>query len=251
VFLVTREALQHEEITLDGDEGRHAATVKRIRVGESILLTDGQGSGAECQVQSVAKASLTCQVRVRRVAPTVVPRLTVVQAIPKGEHADRAVDLLTEVGVTRLVPWAAARNIVTWRGDRADKGVARWQAVSVAAAKQARRLRFPEVLALHSIEDVAALAGGADLAVALHESASESLAALVAQAADRAGGSLELDDVVLVVGPEGGITDEELAVLSAAGAEVAHVGPTVLRSSTAGVVAASVVLSHTRAWRGP
>lgn len=242
VFAVSPEALRGDLISLDGDEARHAH-VKRVRVGERVLLTDGLGAGAECDVVSVAKASVDCLVRVRRQAPPAVPRLSVVQAIPKGEHADRAVDLLTEIGVDVIVPWAAARNVVQWRGDKAVKGVTRWRAVSTAAAKQARRLRFPDVTDLHTTAAVVELVRNSDLALVLHESASQQLAAVLERTA-----VAEMSDIAVVVGPEGGLTDDEVAAFSEVGGQVVGLGPTVLRSSSAGVVAAALVLSRTSRW---
>ncbi|MGH3506929.1 MAG: 16S rRNA (uracil(1498)-N(3))-methyltransferase [Nocardioidaceae bacterium] len=253
VFLVATEALRHDLITLDGDEARHAH-VKRVRVGEQVLLTDGLGAGAECEVVSVAKAAVDCAVLVRRVAPPAVPRLTVVQAIPKGEHADRAVDLLTEVGADAIVPWMAARNVVQWRGDKTAKGVARWRAVATASAKQARRLRFPDVSHVHCTDEVVDLVREAGLSLVLHESASEPLAVVLDgfgrdSPPDMGHDGLGVEDVVILVGPEGGITDVELTALAEAGGRVVGMGPTVLRSSSAGTVAAALVLSHTARWR--
>jgi 16S rRNA (uracil1498-N3)-methyltransferase len=239
VFVVDAAALHADHIALDGDEGRHAVVVKRIRVGEAIVLTDGAGHGAECVVTAVAKTSLEAEVRVRREEPVAVPRLVIVQAIPKGDHAERAVDLLTEVGADVIVPWAAARNVVTWNGERGQKALQRWRLTAKAAAKQSRRLRFPGVTELHSTHDVVRLVERAARAFVLHESAEQPL-----QHVDIAGDG----DVVLIVGPEGGITDDELRMLHEAGAEPVRLGPSVLRSSSAGVVAASVVLSRTSRW---
>jgi 16S rRNA (uracil1498-N3)-methyltransferase len=163
----------------------------------------------------------------------------VVQAVPKGDHADRAVDLLTEIGADVIVPWAAERNVVAWRGDRRTRGVERWRAISRAAAKQSRRLRFPDVAGLHTTADVAGLVRDASLAVVLHESATARLAGVAVPATG---------SIVVVVGPEGGIADAELAVFEAAGAAVVRLGPTVLRTSSAGAAAAAVILSLTPRW---
>jgi 16S rRNA (uracil1498-N3)-methyltransferase len=239
MFVVDTEALAADEVVLSGSEGRHAAAVRRIRPGEHIMFTDTLGSGAEGVVRSVSKQSLVAEVLVRREEPPARPRLVVVQAIPKGDHAERAVDLLTEAGVDEIVPWASSRTIVNWNGERAVKALARWRATAYAAAKQSRRLRFPVVADLHSTRQVAELLYGAALALVLHETADTSLTAH-----DTPGHG----DVVLVVGPEGGVTEDELATFTAAGAHAARLGPTVLRSSTAGAVAASVVLSRTSRW---
>jgi 16S rRNA (uracil1498-N3)-methyltransferase len=240
VFVVPVADLAGDTIAVGGDEGRHAAKVRRVRVGEQIVLTDGRGAGAVCTVREVYSGGLRADVVDRVHEPDPRPSLTVVQAIPKGEHADRAVDLLTEVGVDRIVPWAAERNVVSWRSaERRDRGVERWRAVARAAAKQSRRLRFPEVCDLHATAGVAELARGASLALVLHESAARSPATVDVPADG---------DVVVVVGPEGGITDEEIAALTSAGAIPIRLGPTVLRSSSAGGAAAAVILSRTRRW---
>ncbi|MBA2446080.1 MAG: 16S rRNA (uracil(1498)-N(3))-methyltransferase [Nocardioidaceae bacterium] len=239
VFVVGAEALQRDRVELGGDEGRHAVVVKRLRLGERVTLTDAQGAGADCEVVEVSRRGLVAQVLVRRSEAVAVPALTVVQAIPKGEHAERAVDLLTEIGVDTIVPWAASRNIVSWRGEREANALGRWRATAQAAAKQSRRLRFPEVTALHTTSEVAELVEAADLALVLHEGAVGRLGEFVLP---------QSGVVVLVVGPEGGITDDELASFAARGGRPARLGPFVLRSSTAGVVGATAVLSRTPRW---
>jgi 16S rRNA (uracil1498-N3)-methyltransferase len=239
VFVVGAEALRADTVELSGDEGRHAVVVKRIRPGEHVMLTDTLGSGAQCVVRSVSKASLVADVLERREEIRAQPRLVVVQAIPKGDHAERAVDLLTEVGVDEIVPWASSRTIVSWNGERGDKALARWRATARAASKQSRRLRFSVVAPLHTTEQVVARVQDAALALVLHETADTSLTAHDTPVEG---------EVVVVVGPEGGLTDAELTAFAAAGARVARLGPTVLRSSTAGAVAAAVLSSRTSRW---
>jgi 16S rRNA (uracil1498-N3)-methyltransferase len=213
--------------------------VKRIRVGEHLVLTDGRGESAECEVTSVAKSSLVVDVVVRRSTSPAQPRLVVVQAIPKGDHAERAVDLLTEIGADVIVPWAAERNIVTWKGDRAAKALNRWRSTVHSAAKQSRRVWHPEVLDLHSTQDVAGLVADAAAAYVLHETAVDTL---VSRPVPVEG------DVVLIVGPEGGVTDDELTLLTSAGAVAVRLGREVLRSSSAGLAAAAALLSRTPRW---
>jgi 16S rRNA (uracil1498-N3)-methyltransferase len=239
VFVVDSEALAGDPITLDGDEGRHAVVVKRLRVGEQLVLTDGKGQAAECEVVSVAKASLEAAVLVRRSTSPAQPRLVVVQAIPKGDHAERAVDLLTEIGVDVIVPWAAERNVVSWKGDRATKALHRWRATATSAAKQSRRLWHPDVRDLHSTDEVVRLVESAAAAYVLHET----VATPLQDARVPAEG-----DIVLVVGPEGGITEGEVQVFSTAGALAVRLGPEVLRSSSAGLAAAAALLSRTARW---
>jgi 16S rRNA (uracil1498-N3)-methyltransferase len=246
VFVVDAAALEAETVELSGDEGRHAVVVRRIRPGEHVMLTDALGSGAECVVRSVSKASLAAEVVARHQEQPALPRLVVVQAIPKGEYAERAVDLLTEVGVDEIVPWVSTRTIVSWSGQRGDKALARWRATAHAASKQSRRLRFSVVAPLHTTEQVVARVQDAALAIALHETAGTLLTAhdTPVEAHDT---PVE-GDVVIVAGPEGGLTDAELSAFSGAGAQVARLGPTVLRSSTAGAIAAAVISSRTTRW---
>ena len=225
-------------VLLDGDEGRHAATVKRIRVGEQLVLTDGAGTSATCAVLEAARASLTVRVESVAYADRPRPHVTVVQAIPKGDRGELAVEMLTEIDVDRIVPWAASRSVAVWRGERATRSVAKWRAAARAAAKQARRSWLPEVTELATTAEVVALIGSADLAVVLHEAATAPFSALSLEARST---------VVVVVGPEGGLADEELEAFS--NAEVVRLGESVLRTSTAGVAAVAALLSRTTRWR--
>jgi 16S rRNA (uracil1498-N3)-methyltransferase len=217
---------------LDGPEGRHAATVRRIRPGEQLLLVDGVGGSAAAEAVSVGRDVLDVEISGVRHDPSPSPRLTVVQALAKGDRGELAVELLTEVGVDVIVPWAAARCVVRWDGDRGAKARARWQATADAAAKQSRRTWWPAVADLASTGEVASLVAGADLAVVLHEDATDPLPSAVA------------GEVVVVVGPEGGINPDEIAVLGHAH----RLGSEVLRTSTAGVAAAAALLSRTSRW---
>lgn len=226
-------------LTLGGPEGRHAAAVRRITAGERVDVTDGAGKVAECTVTSAGKDHLDLTVlRAYEIAPP-SPRLVVVQGLPKGDRGELAVEMMTEAGVDAIVPWSAARSITQWKGDRAAKSLARWRSTAREAGKQARRFHLPEVLEQASTNQVAALLESAALAVVLHEEAAEPLSRLDLP---------EKGDIVVVVGPEGGVSDEEITRFRAAGAVPALLGPTVLRTSTAGVAAAAVLMSRTGRW---
>jgi 16S rRNA (uracil1498-N3)-methyltransferase len=226
-----------DTVVVEGDEARHAVVVRRIRLGEEVVLVDGVGAAATCTVTGTSKSSLEAEVSSVSVTSRPQPHVTVVQAIPKGDRAELAVEVLTEIGVDRIVPWAAARSVGVWRGERAAKSLAKWRSTAREAGKQSRRAWLPEVAPLASTAEVASLVSEADLAVVLHEAARASLA------------SLPLDgvgSVLLVVGPEGGISDEELTTLGAA--HVVRMGESVLRTSTAGVAAVAALLSRTSRW---
>jgi len=224
-------SLADNVVVLEGAEGRHAASVRRIRVGEVVDLVDGVGTRCTGSVESVGRETLTVRLSERVLEPAPSPRITLVQALAKGDRGELAVELATEVGVDEIVPWQAARSVVKWDGDRGAKALAKWRSSAREAAKQSRRSWFPVVADPVSTTEIAALPG--DLLV-LHESADTPL------------GEVPITgDVVLVVGPEGGISDEELTVL---GGTPVRLGPTVLRTSTAGAAAAAVISARTGRW---
>lgn len=230
-------------LTLDGAEGHHAAAVRRLRRGEAIHLTDGAGTVAEGSVAQAGRDRVEVAVaRVRRV-PEPRPHLVVVQALVKGERAEAAVEALTEVGVDEIVPWSAEHCVARWAGDRAERGVQRWRRAAVGASKQARRAHFATVGSLADTPAVATLLRAVDLAVVLHEDAERSLADLEP--------GRDVDTAAVVVGPEGGLSTAELRCFAEAGATAYRMGPTVLRSSTAGTVAAGLLLALTGRWARP
>ncbi|CAL9448216.1 16S rRNA (uracil(1498)-N(3))-methyltransferase [Streptomyces sp. NPDC057837] len=225
---------------LDGPEGRHAVSVKRLRAGEDVILTDGAGRWADCVVLGTeGKDRLIVQLDSVSEEPPEQPRVTVVQALPKGDRGELAVETMTEVGVDAVVPWAAARCITQWKGERGAKALAKWRATAREAGKQSRRVRFPEVADAATTQQVAALLRDADFAAVLHESGDVPLATAELPAAG---------EIVLVVGPEGGVAPEELALFAQAGAGAFRLGRSVLRTSTAGTAAAAVLLARTGRW---
>lgn len=232
VFLCT--GLAADEVVLDGPEGRHAAAVRRVRAGEELDLVDGRGTRCTGTVVATTRDTVTVAVRSRVVEPAPVPRVTLVQALAKGDRGELAVELATEVGVDAVVPWRAARCVARWEGERGDKHLERWRATAREAAKQARRAWFPEVLAPAATAEVAALPG---TVLVLHEEAGTALTEVPL-----------VGDLVLVVGPEGGIGADELATLTGAGGIAVRLGKTVLRTSTAGAAAIAVVSARTGRW---
>ncbi|GAA4801726.1 16S rRNA (uracil(1498)-N(3))-methyltransferase [Streptomyces ziwulingensis] len=226
---------------LDGPEGRHAVSVKRLRPGEDVVLTDGRGHWAEGVVEAAEGKDRLVVTDLESVCeePGPEPRITVVQALPKGDRGELAVETMTEVGVDAIVPWAASRCITRWQGERGLKALAKWRATAREAGKQSRRVRFPEVADAATTRQVAALLAEADFAAVLHESGDTPLAAAELPATGR---------IVLVVGPEGGVSPEELAAFARAGARPYVLGPTVLRTSTAGLAATALLLGRTGRW---
>ncbi len=226
-------------VVLDGAEGRHAVTVRRTRVGEHLLVSDGEGLRAEGEVVALGPGTLDLRLVGVRLDPPPSPRFVLAQALAKGERDEQAIEAATECGVDEVVPWQATRSIVQWRGERGEKARRKWDAVLVAATKQSRRTRRPVLGATATTADLARRARGAAAAYVLHEDARTPLAAVTVPGAG---------DVLLVVGPEGGVSPDELAVLESAGAVAVRLGDSVLRSSSAGP-AALAVLSAAKRWR--
>jgi len=218
---------------LDGPEGHHAADVQRLRVGERLVLADGRGTCADAVITAVAKGALDVEIEQVTRTPAPDPALTVVQGIAKGDRGELAVQAMTEVGVDTIVPWSAARSIARWKDDRP---LLRWRATAREAAKQARRPWLPTVTGLAS---TAAVAHRSTFSLVLHEDATARLAAVDLPSTG---------EIVLVVGPEGGIAPEELAAFEAAGAVPVRLGPTILRTSTAGPAALSVLSARLGRW---
>ncbi|MCZ4515473.1 16S rRNA (uracil(1498)-N(3))-methyltransferase [Streptomyces sp. ActVer] len=232
------------EFVLDGPEGRHAVSVKRLRAGEDVVLTDGHGRWAEGVVKAAEGKDrlVVADIAEVREEPEPAPRITVVQALPKGDRGELAVETMTETGVDEIIPWAASRCITQWKGERGLKALGKWRATAREAGKQSRRVRFPLVADAMTTKQVAAFLAEADLGVVLHEDrayGSEPLATAELPSSGR---------IVLVVGPEGGVSPEELAAFTQAGAKTCRLGRSVLRTSTAGTAAAALLLTRTGRW---
>ena len=227
--------------TLAGAEGHHAATVQRLKLGEDLLRSDGRGGMAFAEVTGVGRGSIDVDVRGRQFAEASDPRLVVVQGIAKGDRGELAVQAMTEIGVDEIVPWAASRSVARWRGERGVKAREKWVSTAREAAKQARRSWLPVIAGSPDVptKKVSGLLSAAAAAFVLHEEATDrlSLAKLP-----------EAGDIVLVVGPEGGISDQELGSFVAAGAQPVRLGDSVLRTSTAGMAALVVLATRLERW---
>ncbi|MDR3659300.1 MAG: 16S rRNA (uracil(1498)-N(3))-methyltransferase [Mycobacterium sp.] len=225
---------------VDGDEGFHAATVRRIRTGEEIDLSDGAGALAHCVIEDAVKGRLTARVVSAVSVPAASPSVTVVQALPKSERSELAIELATEAGADAFVAWQSERCVARWDGAaKVEKGLRRWSAVARSAARQSRRPYVPSVSGpVSTAELVASIGTGVTLV--LHESAEVPLREVV---------SSSVEAVTLIVGPEGGITDGEVAALVAAGAVAVRLGPSVLRTSTAATVALGALGVLTPRWQ--
>lgn len=233
---------------LEGAEARHAGVVQRRRAGERVDVADGAGVRLRCTIVAVEPGRVVLDVADREVEPAPGVRLVLAQALAKGDRDELAIEAATEVGVDEVVPWQAARSVVVWRGERAAKSRAKWRATVREATKQARRARVPDVAEPVETRGLAARAarvvadGG--VVLVLHEDAAQPLREVDLPSADAAAPR----EVLVVVGPEGGIGDDEVAALEAAGAATVRLGPHVLRTSTAGPVALALLADRLGRW---
>jgi 16S rRNA (uracil1498-N3)-methyltransferase len=226
-------------ITLTGSEARHAVTVSRVRPGERLRVGNGAGLLLTCTVTGAVPGELTLAVEEATVTDRPEPRIRLVQALAKGDRDERAVQAVTELGVDGIVPWSAARSVSRWEGAKAAKGRERWAGIAREATKQSIRAWLPEVAELVSTRQLARLADGARMLL-LEPTASVRLGDALA------GG--QASDILLVVGPEGGIAPEELELLQEAGATPVRLGDTILRTSTAGPAAVAVLNQALGRW---
>lgn len=217
-------------VSLTGAEAKHAAVVRRLRVGEAVTVGDGAGAWLTGIAEEVSPSRVEVRVSARSDEPSPNPRVVLVQALAKGDRDELAVQAACELGVDEIVPWQASRSVSRWEGPKAVKGRERWATIVREAAKQAHRAWVPEVAPPASTADLATRAS-TQRVLLLDPGATTRLSDL----------SPDGRDIVLVVGPEGGISDDELSRLSDAGAERVRLGDTVLRTSTAGPAAIAVL----------
>ena len=257
VFLVDQGALADcapgSRYLLQGPEARHAAVVQRRTVGERVDLADGHGTRLRCTIAAVAPQAVELDVLQRLDEPAPGVRLVLVQALAKGDRDELAIEAATEVGVDAVIPWQATRSVVVWRGERAAKSRGKWLSTVREAAKQARRAAVPAVAAVVDgrglVGLVRATVDRGGVALVLHEEAERALASV--RLPNPPVDAPDAPDVLVVVGPEGGISPEELAALSGAGAVAVRLGPHVLRTSTAGPVAVALLAERLGRWAAP
>ena len=214
------------------DDANHAIRILRMQEGAEFMLSDGKGSWSQVVATEVKKKSMQVRVMDSGFQAPLATTITVVQALPKGDRAKEAIELLTEAGVDRIVPWASARSI--------GKGSDKFAVTAREASKQSRRFRIPEVTDLATTAQICEAIKLSDLAIAFHESATDKLSDQVS--------SHNVEHLLIIIGPEGGLTDEEIAVFTEAGAKVALMGRPILRSAHAGIAAVSAVSALLKVW---
>ena len=225
-------------IEVSGGEAHHAIKVLRTSVGEEILISDGAGNWVRASVENIEKKTFTAKVLERGFQPEKSPRLIVVQGLPKSDRVKDAIEILVESGVDVIIPWQADRSISKWRQD----SLAKWQSVAVAATKQSRRFRKPEIIDGLSLSQLLEIESENGAVLVMHESATTKLSEVVTSK------FAEMSEIVIVIGPEGGISESELELLQSTGAHIVGLGPEVFRSAHAGGAALSAVSALIGRW---
>lgn len=236
------------ELTLTGAEAKHAIAVRRMRVGEAIQLANGKGARAVGTVAGIddSKSAASLNMRVDAVAqePLPNPSLHLVQALAKGDRDELAIQAATELGVVGVVPWQAERSVSKWEGAKLAKGVERWQSIVAEAAKQALRAHTPVVGMPVTSSQLSKAVAQYSLVLVLDPTADEALTSVSLPK-----GNAETEaSIAVVVGPEGGISPVELVALVSAGAVRVKLGHEILRTSTAGLAALSILQSRLGNW---
>ena len=214
------------------EDANHAIRVLRMQTGAEFMLSDGNGAWSQVKAVDVSKKSMQVEVIASGFQEALPTTITVVQALPKGDRSKEAIELLTEAGVDRIVPWAATRSI--------GKGTDKFAVTAREASKQSRRFRIPEVTPLATTAQICEAIKLSDLAIAFHESATHKLSDQIS--------SHNVQHLLIIIGPEGGITDEEVAIFSKSGAQVALLGRPIFRSAHAGMAALSGLNAAFRIW---
>jgi 16S rRNA (uracil1498-N3)-methyltransferase len=225
-------------IEVDGDEAHHAIKVLRIKTGEEILVSDGAGNWVRAAVENIDKKSFSAKVLERGSEQLKSPKLVVVQGLPKSDRVKEAIEILVESGVDLIIPWQAERSISKWQKDSLSK----WQSAAIAATKQSRRFTTPEIIEELSLSQLLEIESETSAILVMHESATTKLSEVVTSKFS------ELTEIIIVIGPEGGISESELALLQSSGAHIVGLGPEVFRSAHAGGAALSAVSALIGRW---
>ena len=225
-------------IEVSGDEAHHAIKVLRINIGEEILISDGAGNWVRASVENIEKKTFAAKVLERGFQQEKSPRLIVVQGLPKSDRVKDAIEILVESGVDLIIPWQADRSISKWQKDSLDK----WQSAAVAATKQSRRFRKPEIIDGLSLSQLLEIESENSAILVMHESATTKLSQVVTSK------FADMSEIIIVIGPEGGISESELELLQSVGAHIVGLGPEIFRSAHAGGAALSAVSALIGRW---
>lgn len=234
LFFVAPEELVNDTIELTGAQAHHAISVLRVQKDEILRIADGQGNWVEGPITNLRKDALVIDVRRRGADINPKVEIAVAQALLKGDNQKSAIDQLVQAGVSRIIPWHAQRSVGTV--DKSEK----WLESIVSAARQSRRSQLPELEPVTDLKSLIESCSRYDLVIALHEGATKKLSDLLPLS--------HLRKVLLIVGPEGGMSNEEIELIKGADLEPVQMGETVIRADLAGALALAALNALTGTW---
>ena len=221
---------------LENDEAHHAIKVLRLNTGEVIKISDGVGNWVSGPIVEIAKKELFISITERGEIQAAKPELVLVQAITKSDRNKEMLELAVEAGVDRIIPWQSERSISKWQSDSEQK----WQVGIKQSCKQARQVKLPQLMQVMSTTEVIKSISEGGFGIVFHEEASTKFSDLTIPNSQ--------SSVYLVIGPEGGISEQELLSFQNIGSKVVRLGDTVLRSAHAGFAALSAVQTKLGRW---
>jgi 16S rRNA (uracil1498-N3)-methyltransferase len=236
-FFAEPDDLESDRLTIEGEDARHLAVVRRACPGDLVRISDGRGTIVEARLTSVAPGAVGAEVLARTLTPAPRPSVVVHQGLAKGDKVDGVIRHLVEMGVDGIVVFEAGRSVARWDPARQAAAARRWATIAREAAKQSHRAWLPALSGPLAVGGAAA--EGRGLGLVAHPAARSRLRDVLAEQ-----GPAVPESVWVVVGPEGGLSGEEVAAFAAAGAVPVSLGPQILRTETASVVAAALVLEH-------
>lgn len=235
VFIVD-EIPDKGRLLILGEEAHHASSVMRVTAGDEVIVTDGRGNSAQVRILSISKKSLECEILSKEITEPSPIKLTVLQALTKSDRARETIELLTEAGVDEIVPWSAQRSIGQWKDDAGEK----WKIWAREATKQSRRSWIPEIASHHNTSEAIELAKKNSSVLIFHEGSSEKLSSFLK--------GKSVDQLLIIIGPEGGLTDEEVEGFVKVGGKIIGIGKAVFRSAHAGAAALAAVQTALGIW---
>ena len=221
---------------LENEEAHHAIKVLRLNTGEVIKISDGVGNWVSGPIVEIAKKELYVSITERGQIQAAKPELVLVQAITKSDRNKEMLELAVEAGVDRIIPWQSERSISKWQSDSEEK----WQVGIKQSCKQARQTKLPNLMQVMSTAELVKTIGSGGYGIVFHEEASTKFSELTIPNSQ--------SSVYLVIGPEGGISEQELLSFQNNGSKVVRLGETVLRSAHAGFAALSAVQTKLGRW---
>ncbi|KHF41909.1 16S rRNA (uracil(1498)-N(3))-methyltransferase [Halalkalibacter okhensis] len=242
-YFVKKEQMTDTAVQIIGDDVKHISKVMRMDVGDEVICSDNDSRTVKCRLSNLSDTEINADITETLEPKTELPvQVTIAQGLPKGDKLDLIIQKGTELGAFAFLPFAAARSIVKWDHKKASKKIERLEKIAKEAAEQSYRERIPEVLPVHSFSQLKQELPSFDLIIlAYEESAKQGEQAQLAQQLTTVAPGQK---ILVIIGPEGGITEEEVDQLTKQGVIVCGFGPRILRTETASLYVLAAISYH-------